>query len=1060
MIENIIRFSVQQRLLVLLLVILIAAAGLFSLPKLPIDAVPDITNVQVQILTSAPALAPLEVERQVTFPVEVGISGLPGVAEVRSVSKFGLSAVTVVFNDDIDTYFARQLVLERLSKVREQIPEHIGSPEMGPISTGLGEIYQYELRAKPGSSIDVQGLRTVQDWNVRRQVMGTPGVAEVNSYGGQKKQYQIHLDPQRLQSYGLTIRDALDAVVRNNENVGGAYIEHSGEQYVLRGIGLTRNSAEIESIVVKSGKEGVPVFIRDVGEVVEGSEVRQGAVVADGKGEIVAGIVMMLKGENSRSVVERVKDRVKQVQKTLPSDVELVPFYDRSDLVNRTIHTVESNLLEGALLVIVVLLVVLGNWRGSLLVASVIPLSMLFAAICMSVFKVSGNLMSLGAIDFGLIVDGAVVMVENAVRRLSDVHKDISVEDKRKVILKACLEVGRPVVFAVSIIAIVYLPILSLVGVEGKMFKPMALTIVFALIGSLLLTLTFIPAMLTLVMTGKVSEHESFFVHIVREFYSKALDVAMKFKAQTFTIAIAILSLSFLTFPLLGSEFIPRLDEGAIAVQMQQLPSISLNQSIANATQAEKILKSFPEVTRVISKIGRAEVATDPMGVETADMYVGLKDRSELGSNFNREELVEKMAKALEKKVPQAVFSFSQPVELRTSELIAGVRSDVAIKIFGDDLDQLKDAAEKVGKAVGTVRGAADIKIEQVAGLPQLVITPDRAAIARYGINVEDVNNVVESIVAGKPAGLVYEGEKRFDMVVRLKEVVGQDVKSIKELLISAPNGARIPLSEIASVKVEQGPAQVSREDRRRRIVVELNVRGRDLGSFVQEAQSKIEKEVKLPEGYYITWGGQFENLRRATDTLLVVVPLALFLIFALLFMTFGSIHQALLIFTGIPFAVVGGIFALACRGMPFSISAGIGFIALSGVAVLNGVVLVSYINKLKLKMESEVAVRQGALTRLRPVLMTALVASLGFVPMAFSSSAGAEVQRPLATVVIGGLITSSILTLLLLPDLYLWFESSALRLGRRRKRQRELVELAKIQNQQDTKEHDNAASS
>ncbi|MBX9670573.1 MAG: CusA/CzcA family heavy metal efflux RND transporter [Candidatus Obscuribacterales bacterium] len=1045
MIEKIIKFSIKQRFLVLLLVLFTAVAGLFALPKLAIDAVPDITNVQVQILTSAPALAPLEVERRVTFPVEIAISGLPGVAEVRSVSKFGLSAVTVVFNDDIDTYFARQLVMERLSKVREQIPDSIGIPEMGPITTGLGEIYQYELKAKSGATADVQELRTTQDWLVRRQMLGIPGVAEVNSYGGQKKQYQIHIDPQRLQSYGLTLRDALDAVVRNNENVGGAYIEHAGEQYILRGIGLTKSVAEIENIVVKAGKEGVPVFVRDIADVVDGSEVRQGAVVADGKGETVAGIVMMLKGENSRSVVERVKDRVRQVQKSLPSNVELVPFYDRSTLIDRTIRTVESNLLEGALLVIVVLLVVLGNWRGAVLVASVIPLSMLFAGICMTVFKISGNLMSLGAIDFGLIVDGAVVMVENAVRRLSNVHQDISIEEKRKIIARACLEVGRPVVFAVSIIAIVYLPILSLTGVEGRLFKPMSLTIVFALIGSLLLTLTYVPAMLTLIMTGRrVSEQDSYFVHIAREFYSKALRIAMTFKAQTFTVAVSMLVLSLLTFPMLGSEFIPRLDEGAIAIQMQQLPSISLNQSIANATQAEKILKSFPEVTKVVSKIGRAQVATDPMGVETADIYVGLRERSELGPRFDREALVEKMVRALEKGIPQAVFSFSQPVELRTSELIAGVRSDVAIKIFGDDMDELKSLAEHVSKAVSQIRGATDIKIEQIEGLPQLVITPDRSAIARYGINVEDINNVVQSIVAGKPAGLIYEGEKRFDMVVRLKENIGHDINSIKELLISAPNGARIPLSELASVKVEEGPAQISREGSRRRIVVELNVRGRDLGSFVTDAQKQIEK-VKLPEGYYITWGGQFENLKRATDTLLVVVPLALFLIFVLLFMTFGSFRQALLIFTGIPFAVVGGIFALACRGMPCSISAGIGFIALSGVAVLNGVVLVSYINKLTQRMETEVAVRKGALTRLRPVLMTAMVASVGFVPMAFSTSAGAEVQRPLATVVIGGLITSSILTLLLLPDLYLWFENAALRMTRKQPRQRALIDVSKL---------------
>jgi heavy metal efflux system protein len=1035
MIDAVIDFSIKQRLLVLLMVIVIAIAGVFSLVHLPIDAVPDITNVQVQVLTSAPSLAPLEVERQITFPVEVAMSGLPGVAEIRSVSKFGLSAVTVVFRDNVDTYFARQLVLERLSQVRQQIPETIGTPEMGPISTGLGEIYQYEVRPAPGSAQDSQTLRTVQDWIVRRQLMSVPGVAEVNSYGGKKKQYQVHLDPQRLQSYGLTLRDVLDAVMRNNENVGGAYIEHAGEQYILRGIGLVSNAAEIENIVIKTGTEGVPVFVRDLGTVVSGHEVRQGAVLADGKGEIVAGIVMMLKGENSRTVVERVKQRVEQVQKTLPAGVELLPFYDRSELVDRTIKTVESNLLEGAALVIVVLLLVLGNWRGALLVASVIPLSMLFAAICMVAFKVSGNLMSLGAIDFGLIVDGAVVMVENAVRRLA--HNSTDESDNRPTILKACIEVGRPVVFAVAIIAIVYLPILSLSGIEGKLFKPMALTIVFALAGSLLLSLTYIPAAMTLIWQGQIKESESFIVRITKRWYSSGLNLAMNYKAQTATLAAALLVLSFVTFPLLGSEFIPRLDEGALAVQMQQLPSVSLTQSIQTATQAEKVLKTFPEVTRVISKIGRAEVATDPMGVETADMYIGLLPHDKWKSAKTREELVTKMSHKLEEAVPQALFSFSQPIELRTAELIAGVRSDIAIKLFGDDIAQLKTTAEQISRAVSRVPGAVDVKVEQTAGLPQLVITPNRSAIARYGINVEDVNNVVESIVAGKPAGLVYEGEQRFDLVVRLSEVTSQDIQSIRALLVPAPKGARIPLAELATIQVEEGPAQISREDRRRRIVVELNVRGRDIGSFVQEAQQVIDKNIKLPEGYYITWGGQFENLQRASMTLLVVVPIALFLIFILLFMTFGSINQALLIFTGIPFAVVGGIFALALRAMPFSISAGIGFIALSGVAVLNGVVMVSYINSLKERMDTEAAVRQGALTRLRPVLMTALVASLGFFPMAFSTSAGAEVQRPLATVVIGGLVTSSILTLLLLPNLYIWFENASQRFGRRRRKVR-----------------------
>lgn len=1031
MIESLIRFAIKQRLLVLMVVIALACAGCYSLQQLPIDAVPDITNVQVQVLTAAPSLAPLEIERQITFPIEITMSGLPGVEEIRSVSKFGLSAVTIVFNDSVDTYFARQLVLERLSAVREQIPDTIGTPVMGPISTGLGEIYQYELRAKDSKS-DPQTLRTIQDWVVRRQLMGVTGVAEVNSYGGQKKQLQVRLDPARLVSYGITLHDVLTAVLANNENVGGAYIEHEGEQYILRGIGLAQTTDQIGKIVVKTGSEGVPVFVKDVGEVVDGSEVRQGAVLADGKGEIVAGIVMMLKGENSRTVVERVKERVSQVTKTLPPGTELVPFYDRSELVNRTIHTVQSNLIEGALLVIVVLLVVLGNWRGALLVASVIPLSMLFAAICMNLFHVSGNLMSLGAIDFGLIVDGAVVMVENTVRRLARRHsRSAMVMDTKGTILEACLEVGRPVVFAVAIIAIVYLPILSLTGIEGKMFKPMSLTIVFALIGSLFLSLTYVPAMLTLILRGPINEKESLLIRVVKPLYKRSLELASIYRSQTFVVALVLVLFSLITFPMLGSEFIPRLDEGALAAQMQQLPSVSLTQSIATGTAAEKILMSFPEVTKVVTKIGRAEVATDPMGVETGDMYVGLKPPSEWTSAKTREELVDKMAEALEEKVPQALFSFSQPVELRTAELIAGVRSDIAIKVFGDDLEKLQQNAEKISRIVEKVPGAADVKVEQTAGLPQLTIKADRDAIARYGINVEDINTVVESIVAGKPAGIVYQGEQRFDLVVRLNEASARDVETIKGLLVPSSQGARVPLSSLASVQVEAGPAQISREDRRRRVVVELNVRGRDIGSFVRDAQAAIDKNIKLPEGYYITWGGQFENLERATTMLLIVVPIALLLIFILLFMTFGSVHQALLIYTGIPFAVVGGIFALAIRGMPFSISAGVGFIALSGVAVLNGVVMVSYINTLKSRMDTKVAVSKGALTRLRPVLMTALVASLGFVPMAFSESAGAEVQRPLATVVIGGLVTSSVLTLLLLPNLYIWFEDAAKRFER-----------------------------
>ncbi len=1026
MINGLIHFSVSQRLLVLLMVAIMIGAGIYSLIKLPIDAVPDVTNVQVQVLTAAPSLAPLEIERQITFPVEVAMSGLPDIEEIRSVSKFGLSAVTVVFDDSVNTYFARQLVLERLTQAREQIPENIGSPEMGPISTGLGEIYQYELKAArgpEGRQYDATALRTIQDWSVRRQLLGVPGVTEVNSFGGLEKQYQVRLDPVKLQSYGLSLRDVLEAVARNNANVGGAYIEHGAEQYLLRGIGLAESADDIANIVVKTGKEGIPIYVRDLGEVVEGATVRQGAVTADGEGEIVAGIAMMLKGENSRTVVKRVKERIEQVKKTLPKGVELVPFYDRTELVDRTIKTVVTNLVEGAVLVIIVLILLLGNWRGALLVGTIIPLSMLFAAILMRVFNVSGNLMSLGALDFGLIVDGAVVMVENAVRRRAEAQHEKPKERPERTILEACVEVGRPVVFAVAIIMIVYLPILSLTGIEGKMFKPMALTVVFALLGSLLLSLTYVPAAMTFLLRGRVAETESVVIRYAKKLYRPALATMTGNRRPALVAAVALLAGAGAIFPFLGSEFIPRLDEGSLAVQTQQLPSVSLSQSIRTVTEVEKALKTFPEVTKVVSKTGRAEVATDPMSVDFSDLYIELKPPSEWKTAHTKEGLVEKMSEALEKKAPNAAFSFSQPIELRVSELISGVRSDIAIKLFGDDLDTLKKTADRIGAVVSRVPGAEDVKVEATSGLPQLQIKPDRAAIARYGINVEDVNSLVESIVAGKEAGQVYEGEQRFSLVVRLADESSRDVETIKNLLVSAPNGSRIPLAQLADIKLVEGPAQISREDARRRIGVELNVRGRDIGSFVKDAQAAIDQQVKLPPGYYLTWGGTFENLQRASARLLIVVPLALFLIFVLLFTTFGSVRQALLIYTGIPFAVVGGVLALALRGMPFSISAGVGFIALFGVAVLNGVVMVSYINHLRAEGRSVAdAVRDGAEIRLRPVMMTALVASLGFIPMAIATSAGAEVQRPLATVVIGGLVTSTLLTLLILPMLYGWF--------------------------------------
>ncbi|HQZ82373.1 MAG TPA: CusA/CzcA family heavy metal efflux RND transporter [Pyrinomonadaceae bacterium] len=1028
MINALIRFSIAQKLVVLLLVAIMAGAGIFSLIDLPIDAVPDVTNVQVQVLTNAPSLAPLEIERQITFPIEVAMSGIPGVEEIRSVSKFGISNVTIVFEESTDIYFARQLILERMATARENIPPGIGAPEMGPIATGLGEIYQYEVKAEKGSGYTATDLRTIHDWNIRRQLMSVPGVTEVNSHGGYGKQYEVRLSPEKLHAYGSTLSDVHDAVMANNGSVGGGYIEKGAEQYLLRGVGLVEKMEDITNIVVKTGKEGVPVFVRDLGEVVEGQSIRQGAVSTDGQGEIVSGMAIMLKGENSRVVAERVKAKVEEIRKTLPKGVTIEPFYDRTELVKRAIATVEKNLLEGAALVILVLLLLLGNWRGAVLVATIIPLSMLFAAILMRMFNVSGNLMSLGALDFGLIVDGAVVMVENVVRRRAEAQHNNSREPPERTILEACLEVARPVVFAVAIIGIVYLPILSLRGIEGKMFVPMALTVIFALLGSLILSLTYVPAMLSLIMRGAVSEKESPLIRWSKLIYRPSLAFVMKFRSQVLAVAIALIALCGAIFTNLGGEFIPRLDEGDILIEAVLLPSVSLNQAMEMTTKMEKSLKVFPEVKTIVSKCGAPAVATDSMSLNQCDVFVMLNPIDEWRSRWSKEKLIEEMSKKLEAEVPGAAsFGFMQPIEMRVNELIAGTRGDVAIKLFGDDLQVLAEKGEEIDRVLGTIQGAHENKAEVTTGLPQLQIKPDRAAIARYGLNVENVNELVESIFAGRKAGEVFEGEQRFDIVLRLNENASKTVDSVRALMLTAPNGQRVPLEQVADISLVEGAAQISREATRRRIVVSTNVRDRDIASFVAEAKQKIGTGVKLPPGYYLEWGGTFENLERATGRLLVVVPIALFLIFVLLFSTFGSARQALIIYTGIPFAVVGGVIALALRGMPFSISAGVGFIALFGVAVLNGVVMISFINHLREEGKSVIdAVNEGAMTRLRPVLMTALVASLGFIPMALATSAGAEVQRPLATVVIGGLITSTLLTLLLLPVLYAWVERDA----------------------------------
>lgn len=1025
MIERILRFSLKQKLLILFAVALLIVGGISAFRILPIDAVPDVTNVQVQILTNSPTLAPLEVERYITFPIEVAMNGIPGVEEIRSISKFGLSVVTVVFHDNVDIYFARQLILEKLQTALEDIPSEFGKPRLGPISTGLGEIYQYIIRPKSPialqDSATLMEMKTLQNWIVKRQLLTVPGINEVNGWGGFDKQYQVLVDPQKLLSYNITLRDVFNAVAENNANAGGSYIEHANEQYLIRGSGLVQSIEDIKNIIVKTDDNGTPIYVHNVADVQLGAAIRQGAVTMNGKGEVVAGITMMLKDENSRVVVDRVKEKIETVKKALPDTVAIEPFYDRAELVNKTIRTVQTNLIEGSILVILILILLLYNLRGGFIVASVIPLSMLFAVIMMVATGVSGNLMSLGAIDFGLIVDGAVVMVENAIRKLHQKRNGVSTEET---LLESALEVGRPVVFAVGIIIIVYLPIMTLTGMEGKMFRPMAYTVTYALIGALILSLTYVPAMNTLMFRkGKVAEKESPIITLAKKIYIPLLRKIVHKRIIVTGIAATFVVVSLIIFPFLGSEFIPQLDEGSIAIQVLRLPSSSLTTAVNTSSLIEKEILKFPEVNYVVSKTGRAEIGTDPMGVEMSDILVMLKPKDEWETGRTKEELVNAINEQLSK-FPGMVFSFSQPIQLRVAELIAGVRSDIAIKLFGEDLETLKEKAEEIAKEVSKIEGAADVKVEQVTGLPQLVIKPDRTKIARYGINVADVNQIIETAIGGKSAGEVFEGEKRFDLVVRFKEEARNSVDVIKNILVPTPNSSSIPLSQIADVSIEEGPAQISRENGQRRIVVELNVRGRDIGSFVGEAEKIIYNKVELPTGYYLEWGGTFEQLARARERLAIVVPLSLFLIFLLLFISFGSIRNALLIYTGIPFAIVGGIFSLLIRGMHFSISAGVGFIALFGVAVLNGVVMVSFINQLRQEGKSlEDAVIEGAATRLRPVLMTALVASLGFIPMAISTGAGAEVQRPLATVVIGGLITSTILTLFVLPTFYMWFE-------------------------------------
>ncbi|BEP49746.1 CusA/CzcA family heavy metal efflux RND transporter [Variovorax paradoxus] len=1044
MFERVIRFSIEQRWLVLLAVLGMATLGVFSYQKLPIDAVPDITNVQVQINTAAPGYSPLEAEQRVTYPIETVMAGLPGLQQTRSLSRYGLSQVTVIFEDGTDIYFARQLVNERIQSARGSMPSGI-SPVIGPISTGLGEIYLWTVEAeegakkadgKPYTSTD---LREIQDWIIKPQLRNVKGVTEINSIGGHAKEFQIAPDPAKLLAHGLSMADLVSALERNNANVGAGYIEKRGEQYLIRAPGQVKSVEDIGNVILASSSAsaaGMPLRVRDVAEVGIGQELRTGAATDNGR-EVVLGTVFMLIGENSRTVSQEVDKKMQQINRTLPAGVKAVTVYDRTVLVDKAIATVKKNLFEGAVLVIAVLFLFLGNMRAALITALVIPLSMLFTFTGMVNQKVSANLMSLGALDFGIIIDGAVVIVENCVRRLAHAQarhgRALTRSERFHEVFAASQEARRPLLFGQLIIMVVYLPIFALAGVEGKLFHPMAFTVVIALLGAMILSITFIPAAVALFIGHKVSEKENRLMQWARCGYEPLLARAMAARPLVITTAVVAVLLSGLLATRLGTEFVPSLGEGDFAIQALRIPGTSLTQSVEMQKQIERTLKAkFPEIERVFARTGTAEIASDPMPPNISDGYIMLKPEDQWPvfqgtSRRTRDELLAAVQQEVEK-LPGNSYEFSQPIQLRFNELISGVRSDVAVKIFGDDMEVLNKTAAEVSETLGKIPGAAEVKVEQTTGLPMLTVNIDRAKTARYGLNVGDVQDAVSIAVGGREAGTLFDGDRRFGIIVRLPENLRTDLEAIKRLPLALPVGAGaqapqrasfIPLGEVATLELAPGPNQVSREDGKRRIVVSANVRGRDLGSFVAEAEEAMRK-VRIPPGYWTAWGGQYENLASAAERLQVVVPVSLLLVFTLLFAMFGNLKDGLLVFTGIPFALTGGIVALWLRGIPLSISAAVGFIALSGVAVLNGLVMISFIRKLREGgLPLDAAIREGALTRLRPVLMTALVASLGFVPMAIATGTGAEVQRPLATVVIGGILSSTVLTLLVLPLLY-----------------------------------------
>jgi len=1020
--EGLLTFSLRYRFFTLVAISVVIVSGLWSFAHLTIDAVPDLTPVQVQVLTRAPALGPVEVEQFVTFPIEASLNGLPALRELRSVSRYGLSVVTAIFDDRTDIYRARQLVAERLARATERIPAEYGHPIMGPLTTGLGEVYQFTVK---GPRYSPMALRTLLEWDIGMKLRAVPGVVEVNIWGGEPQQFHVVVDPSKLLAFKLSLAQIFDALRRNNAVAGGGYIEHQREQLLIRGEALATQMNDLARIVVAHGPGGVPIYIADVAEVKEGSALRIGAATAMGEGETVIGMVQMLAGENAQQVVTNVKARVREIQATLPAGVTIEPYYDRTIFVSKVIATVRNNLLEGGLLVVAVLFLFLGDLRAGLIVASAIPLAMLIAFTGMMQAGLSGNLMSLGAIDFGLLVDGSVVMVDNILRRLA--QKDLcSKEERTAEVLAAGREVLRPMTLAVSIIILVYVPILALTGIEGKMFRPMALTVIMALAGSLLLAVTVTPLLSFWFARATPGQEETRVVRTMRSLYAPWLMWSMARPVWPVTAAVGLFIVSLGLGTRLGIEFVPRLEEGDLAVQVWRLPSISLSESISTALDIERVLRRFPEVTQVVTRTGSPEVATDVMGVEMSDVFVILKPQQEWTTAGTRDGLIEAMRKTIMEQVPGVNLGFTQPIEMRFNELIAGVRSDLAVKIFGPDLDILKQQAERAARALQTVPGSADVKVEQVAGLPLLRVVVDRAEIARYGLTAEEVLALVQTTRVGTVVGTVVQGPRRFELVVRLADHASQDPGTLGKLLIPTMHGELVPLSRVAAVRIDSGPAQVSREHVQRRIVVECNIRGRDLGGFVAEAQRAVAKAVTLPDGYELTWGGQFEHLQEAAGRLALVVPVTLLLILGMLSVIFGSMRPALLIFLNVPLALSGGILALWLRGLPLSISAVIGCIALLGIAVLNAVVLVSHIRRLETDgVPIDHAVLQGAMDRLRPVLMTALVASLGFLPMALATSMGAEVQRPLATVVIGGLITSTALTLFVIPALYRRFRPS-----------------------------------